>query len=90
MVGRDGAEARKERLQRIARTVQAALHKENKMPLARTVAVLQYDMGLTREKIMEYLGILADLEQFTLDFENDEIKKTDEKGLGDKVDGGIT
>ena len=89
MVGRDGAEeARKDRLQRIARTVQAGLHKENILKLSKTVAILQYDMGLTREKIHEYLCILADLEQFTSAFEKDEIKKTNSIDFDNKVEGG--
>jgi protein-disulfide isomerase-like protein with CxxC motif len=79
MVGRDGAEARKERLQRIARFIQAALHKEGEIQLTKTVAVLQYDMGLTREKLQEYLEILRDLGQFVMDFEHDKIKKVIEE-----------
>jgi hypothetical protein len=75
MVGRDGAEARKDRLQKIARTVQAALHNQDKIMLSKTVAVLQYDMGLTREKIMEYLSVLSEIGQFALDLENDQITK---------------
>jgi len=77
MVGRDGAEARKERLRRIARTIQAALHKEGDIPLSKTIAVLQYEMGLTKEKIQEYLEVLQDIGQFFLDFEHDKIKKAD-------------
>jgi hypothetical protein len=79
MVGRDGAEARKERLQRIARTIQATLHKEGEIQLTKTVAVLQYEMGLTGEKIREYLEVLRDLGQFVLDFEHDKIKKVIEE-----------
>jgi hypothetical protein len=79
LVGRDGAEARKERLQRIAKAIQAALHKEGEVSLSKTVAVLQYDMGLTREKIREYLEVLKEVGQFDLDFEGDKIKKNSDK-----------
>ena len=89
MVGRDGAEARKERLQRIARSIQAALNKERKVPLTKIVAVLQYEMGLTKDKIMEYLQVLADLEQFTLNFESNEIRKTYEENAKECNSGGI-
>jgi hypothetical protein len=89
MVGRDGAEARKERLQRIARTIQAALHKEHEIPLSKTIAVLQYEMGLTREKLQEYLEVLSDLDQFVMDFEHDKIKKAEEGESSEKQEGGL-
>ena len=47
------------------------LHKYNEVSCSRIVATLQYEFGLTKQKIMEYLRILEDLEQFTLDFEKD-------------------
>ena len=88
MVGRDGAEARKERFQRIARTIQAALHKEGEIQLSKTIAVLQYEMGLTKEKLQEYLEVLKDLGQFIMDFEHDKIKKADVEETQDKNQGG--
>jgi hypothetical protein len=87
-VGRDGAEARKERLQRIARTVQAALHKDNKVSLSKTISFIQYDMGLTRQKVQEYLEILRDLGQFTLDLKNDEITRVIEENTDSAKEGG--
>jgi hypothetical protein len=83
MAGRDGAEARKERLQRIARTIQTTLHKEGEIQLTKTVAVLQYEMGLTGEKSREYLEVLRDLGHFVLDFEHDKIKKVIEEEPSD-------
>jgi hypothetical protein len=88
MVGRDGAAARKERLQRIARSVQASLHKEIEIPLSKTIAILQYEMGLTKEKIIEYLEVLRDNEQFALDYESDKILKTNVEIPTDKEEGG--
>jgi len=78
MVRRDGAATRKERIQEIARYVHRLLHKHSEISLSKTVAKLQYDYGLTKEKIMEYLHILEDLGQFTLYIEGDKIKPTTE------------
>jgi len=75
MVRRDGAEVRKERMQEISKRVQALLHKSGgKIPLGKTVSILAYEFGLTKEKIIEYLRILEDLDRFVLDFEKDEIR----------------
>jgi predicted GNAT family acetyltransferase len=75
MVRKDGAEARKERLQRIAQAIQAALHKEGQIPLFRTMAAFQYDFGLTRERVEEYLEILENIGQFVIDKQQNIIKK---------------
>ena len=39
------------------------------------LAALQYDTGLTEDKLLEYLKILEKIGQFELDLENDKIKK---------------
>lgn len=44
------------------------------MPLGKAVSALAYEFGLTKEKIIEYLKILEDLDRFVLDFEKDEIR----------------
>jgi len=50
------------------------LHKSNgKLWLAKTLALLQYETGLTKEKLMEYLTIAADTGYFVIDVENDVI-----------------
>ena len=75
MVRRDGAEVRKERIQKIGRRVLSSLHKKGgKIPLGKTVSALAYEFGLTKEKIMEYLKILEDLDRFVLGIEKDEIR----------------
>ena len=76
MVRRDGAEARKERIQQIAQYVQAKLHKEGEILLSKTVAELQYKFGLTKDRVFEYLDILEKLGQFTIDMKFDKITKT--------------
>ena len=76
MVRRDGAEVRKERIQKIARHVAASLHESrNGIPLGKMVSALAYEFGLTKEKIIEYLHILEDLGRFVLDLENDKIRR---------------
>lgn len=80
MVRRDGAAIRKERIQEIARKIQSLLCDHNELSLPKTIAVLQYEFGLTKDKIMEYLRILEDLGQFILDIKGDKIisiKKAD-------------
>jgi hypothetical protein len=78
MVRKDGAEAKKERMEQIARAVQAALHKDEEIPLSKTIAQIEYDFGLTREKIWGYLQTLEKLGQFMIDEDGDKIKKTSE------------
>jgi hypothetical protein len=76
MVRRDGAAVRKERIQEIARIIQALLMKNSGgLSLRQTVAALQYETGLTSEKITEYLAVLENLGRFALDKEHDTIKK---------------
>jgi hypothetical protein len=84
MVRRDGAEARKERITMIARTIQAVLHKKKEnqepeeLPLDKTVAKLSIETGLTREKIMEYLRLLETDGQFALDMDKNKIRRITE------------
>jgi hypothetical protein len=76
MVGKDGAETRKERIRQIAQSVQAALFKnDGGISLKQTVARLSIETGLTKEKIIEYLELLANVEQFTIDVEGDKISR---------------
>ena len=78
MVRKDGAEARKERLQQIARAIQAALHKEDELSLSKLMATLQYDLGLTRDRVQEYLEILENVGQFEIDKQGDKIRRVRE------------
>jgi len=66
---------RKERLQEIARMILSQLNIHGEISLLKTVATLQYEFGLTREKILEYLHVLEDLGRFALDDEHDKITK---------------
>jgi hypothetical protein len=75
MVRRDGAAIRKERIQEIARLIHRLLHKNGEISLSKTLAMLQYEFGLTRDKLQEYIGILEGLGQFEIKKKLDKIKK---------------
>jgi ribonucleotide reductase beta subunit family protein with ferritin-like domain len=76
MIRRNGAEARKERIQKIAQLIQARLRNENEISFSKTMTALQYEFGLTEERILQYLKILENLNQFAIDEKHDKIKKT--------------
>jgi len=78
MVRKDGAEARKERLQEIARFIQQALFKQKELALSTTITQVQYNFGLTEGKTLEYLRLLEKLGQFTLNEKEDRVRKTTE------------
>jgi len=75
MVRRDGAEARKERIEKIARFTQARLFKEKETSLSQTLAELEYETGLREETLLTILRLLEKLGQIVIDLENDKIKK---------------
>jgi len=79
MVSRDGAQIRKERIQEITKRVLSYLYKKDgEIPLSKTLALLEYDIGLRREKIVQYLNIGADVGRFVIDKEKDKIKMINE------------
>jgi len=78
MVRRDGAEVRKERIQEIARLIHRSLQRNGEISLSKTLSLVQYEFGLTRDKIQEYIGILEGLGQFRIEKEQDKIKKMTE------------
>jgi len=78
MVRRDGAEIRKERMQEVARLIHRTLANEKQVSLSKTLALLQYEFGLTKEKLMEYLTVLENLGQFVVEKERDRIRRISE------------
>ena len=78
MVRRDGAEIKRERIQKIARLIQRLLLNNKELLLSKSVATLEYEIGLRSERIMEYLTVLEKIGQFTIDNEGDKIKKISE------------
>jgi len=83
MVRRDGAEIRKERIQKVTKRVLSLLQKHDELSLSKTLAILEYETGLTKEKLMEYLAIGADTGHFVIDVENDKITKIRSKKVGE-------
>jgi hypothetical protein len=78
MVRKDGAETRKERIKNIAASIQASLYKNKDIGyigLKKTVALLELETGLTREKILEYLTLLQEAGQIEIDQVKDRIIK---------------
>ena len=81
MVRKDGAETRKERYVIIAQTIQQLLFKAkeqglNHIPLRKSIVGFKVEMGLTTEKIMEYMKDLEELGQFEIDYEKDQIRRS--------------
>jgi hypothetical protein len=79
MVRMDGAETRKERYAKMAQTIQALLYQNKELgyiPLKKTVVKFKVEMGLTSEKVREYMEDLRDMGQFEIDTEKDQIRKT--------------
>jgi len=79
MVKRNGAAVRRERMEEIAKTIHRNLQNHQEIALSQTVAAFAYSLGLTKAKVIEYLGILEELGQFVLDFERDRIRKVNQE-----------
>jgi hypothetical protein len=87
MVRRNGAEAKKERMRQIAQYIQAKLRREKMILLSKTIAELEYEYGLTKERVSEYLETLENLGQFTIDKKLDKITKAPNKVVSKDVEG---
>ena len=75
MVRRDGAEVRRERIQQMTRLVVSRLNTEGgEISLSKMLAFLEYEYGLRREKLLEYLRIGEELNRFTIDEDRDQIR----------------
>ena len=83
MFRRDGAEIRKQRIQEVARFIQRTLLNEKTLSLSKTIALLQYEFGLTKGKLMEYLTILESLGRFVIEKEQDRIRRIGESEAKD-------
>jgi hypothetical protein len=77
MIRKDGTEARKQRIQEIIRWVMSKLNQDEEVILSKAISALQFEMGLTGDRIMEYLKIGEDIGRFILDVKNNRIKKTE-------------
>jgi hypothetical protein len=80
MVKGDGAQRRKERLEEIAKFVQAALHQSKEagdegISLSKTVVQLMLLTGLKELTVKEYLGLLEKAGQFEMNVQADKIHR---------------
>lgn len=74
----DGVEVRKVRIQTVVQTIVAALNQSNGLgwiPLETTFADIEYEMGLTQKRILEYVTIGEKRGLYLIDLENKQIRK---------------
>lgn len=62
----------------IARFIQRSLVDQPEVSLSKTLAILEYELGLTKAKLLEYLEVLQSIGQFTIDNVKDRITKLKE------------
>jgi len=78
MVRNDGVDARKGRIQQVIQMVVAMFNNDKDaqdFPLDVTLADIQYEIGLTEPRTMEYLMIGERRGLFVIDVQNNKIKK---------------
>lgn len=75
MVRRDGAEIRKQRIQEVAGFVMRSLSECPTQSISYLMPQLEFQTGLTKEKITEYLVICAGAGRFDIDVEADVVRR---------------
>ncbi len=79
MVKRDGAFTRAQRISEIRKFL---LNLKQPQSLTKSLAVLQFKHGLTKQKVLEYMKIVQDMDGVIIDEERDLISiPTDESNL---------
>lgn len=75
----DGVEARKQRIQLVLQMIMARLNQNQtgRIPLSKTLADIEYETGLRRDRIMEYASIGVERGMFVIDEENNQITKAE-------------
>jgi len=75
MVRKDGMEIRRERIQHVIQLVLSRLAQceNDDIPLSKTMAMLEYEIGARPERLMEYLQVGVKTEKFVIDEDNDKI-----------------
>lgn len=81
MVRKDGAETKKERLTRIAQLIQSLLYKAKEqgidfISLEKASAIIEFEVGLSPQKVQEYLLLIKRIGQIEIDSEKDHIRKS--------------
>ncbi len=76
---KDGAEARKDRIAKMLKQIMAELYKAKQqgldhISLKQTKVCFQIDLGLTKERIDEYLTLMQEANKIELDSEKDQIR----------------
>ena len=74
----DGVEVRRARIQKVVQRIVAALNQNKEqgwISLDRMVADIQYEEGLTEQRIMEYLVIGEKRGLYVIDTKNNQIRK---------------
>jgi hypothetical protein len=75
MVKRDGAYTRSERIKEIRRffLTHGSTSNPGPLPFLKTVAMFQMNMGLTKEKILEYFEVMENLGEIQVNESADQI-----------------
>ena len=74
----DGVDARRERIQKVIHTIVAMLNNEkdkNEFPLDVTIANIEYEMGLTEKRTLDYASIGEKRGLFVIDRKENKIKR---------------
>lgn len=77
MVRKDGAEVRKQRIMEVRQAIHRFLFSKTEVDLNEVLAALQYQTGLTREKLLEYIGIIEATHQIVVDYAASKILTVD-------------
>lgn len=75
MVRKDGMAIRRERIQGVIQLVLSKLAQveNDEIPLSKTIAFLEYEIGARPERLLEYLRVGVKTEKFVLEEDNDKI-----------------
>lgn len=75
MVRQDGAELKRIRMREIATKIIKQLNQVPSINLSEILPILEYETGLSHERLTEYLKVIAATGRFDLDIENGKITK---------------
>ena len=76
----DGVDARKTRIHQVVEKITSLLNANKDIkwiPLKRTFAEIEYETGLTKQKILVYAGLGVERGIYLIDEKNDQIRKAE-------------